>query len=958
MERLVRVMGQNPFGLQVRVVTPPAATLQWEHALLQALGGGSLRLRVETPARLAMSLLAAAGAPLEALSRIQLRALVRIVAERQRTLRAFGDGRAGGEGLPSLLAETLEAAWWQAPRLPEAARRALGSEIFGALRRAQDGVVQMAGEAGLAPEPWLMWRSAEIAARSSWPPESVFWPQAPWRPAEAALQERLRDLGIAPDLGAEEAPLPRSGVTVEVRSAPDMRAEARRAAGRCQELVRMGAMPGDILVGCADFPLQQELVRSDLTEAGFAVDAGPEPAQGQPLVLCLTGFLDMVRGRAREGLLNLAASGVVPGPGPLRDSLLRHLRDGGAATEDVAGWVAGVVAEMDRWPGQAPFEEHRGRLMSLLASGGLPAGLDHPALDRQGAILRSFEDQLDAIALLAGEAPMRRPLALRLMSDALAASRCDYEPKRDAIRVVPLADMQGLEAEHVLLLGLVEGRFPQLGTGSGLLQASRLQHAESLGAPLAEPLRQRRQRGLDEVAAALGAARRSLYASYASLDGQGGVQAAAIRLRMLGEPQPFPSGLFEAAFSALTRQEAGEIVAEAVGRQRDIGGGDALPGALLAAYEEVVGAGPHRSGLDPTRREPRLSPPRGPFAVTALERRAACPFTSFVHDLMRIEPRRRDGFDAAARGALVHQVLRDLPLEAPPAAEQAEMVSALVFQAARTLGVLDPHTPSGRSLGQELAGEVLRTARLVWEEARRSSFRPAGREVAFGQGGQLPPLQVPGRDGGEALVEGRIDRLDRLGGRLRVVDYKVRRRHALSFARVYHGLDLQVGAYALAAEQGGGEVVAMAYWPVRLGQAWVAEEGDDDPDGAWRQQRPQGLFLADPELPAALDREAPDGGSPFHPLRRKKDGELQASPFALAPVRWQALLRRLERRLAALAADAQAGEWAPSPFILGRQTACDGCTLHPACRHVPRRDGFRRLEPVRQEVLDDAPSDL
>ena len=955
--RLARTVGQDPFGAPVRVVTPPAAALQWEREILRRLGGGSLRLRVETPGRLAASLLAAAGQPLGSLSRAQLRAAVRIVTERQGTLQAFGAGAVGREGAPSLLAETLEAAWWQVPRLPETARGALGSGIFDALRAAQDGVVQMAGKAGLAPEPWLLWRAAEIAAQAPWPPGTIFWPLAVWRPAEAALRDRLREAGLVADLPAEEVPAPRPDVTVEVRSAPDMRLEARRAARRCQELVRAGAMPRDILVGCGDFPLQQGLLRSALTEAGLAVDAGPEPVQGEPLVLCLAGLLDMARGRAREGLLSLASSGAVPGPGPLRDSLLRHLRDGGDATEDLRGWLAAIEAELERWPRRAPFEEHRERLSSLLALGGLPERLGDPSLDRQGAILRSLEDQFDAISLLAGDAPVARPLALRLMADAVAASRCDYQPKEDAVRVVPLADMQGLEAEHVLLLGLAEGRFPQLAAGSGILQAAQLQHLESVGTPVAEPLGQRRQRGLGEVAAALGAARRSLYASYAEIDGQGGVQAAAIRLRLLGEPQPFPSDLCETAFSALTRQEAGEIVAQAAGRLRDIGGGDALPRALLAAYEEACGAGPYRSGLEPARVEPKLRPLPGPFAVTALERRAACPFTSFAHDLLHVEPGRRDGFDPAARGALVHQVLRDLPLDAPPAAEQEETVSRLVAGAAQSLGVLPPDTPAGQALGQELAGEVLRTARLVWEEARRSAFRPSGREVAFGSRGQLPPLAVGGREADDLLIEGRIDRLDRLGGRLRVVDYKVRRRHAFSFARVYHGLDLQVGAYALAAAHGGGETVVMAYWPVRLGQAWVVEEGDDDPEAAWRAQRPQGLFLADPALIRDLDREAPDGGSPFHPLRRKKNGDLHASPWALSPGRWQALLRHMERRLKALAAEAQAGDWAPSPFSLGRQTACDGCAMRPACRHVPRRDGFRRLERVTQEVLDNVPAD-
>lgn len=956
--RLVEILGQDPFGASIHVVTPPAAAMQWEREILLALGGGSLRLRVGTPARLATALLTAAGEPRATLSRAGLRPLVRIVAQRQGTLHAFGEGAGDREGAESLLAATLEAAWWRAPRLPGPAAEALGREAFRALAAAQQAVLELAGQAGFAPEPCLLWRAAEIAAEVAWPAGTVFWPEGPLRPAEAALYDRLQGLGILADVPAAEEAAPRQGVTVEVRVVSDLRREARHAAWYCRQLVRQGTRPQDILIGCGDFSMQQGLLRSDLTEAGLTVDSGPEPTQGEPLILCLTGLLSLAYGRSREGLLALAGSGIVPAPGPLRDNLLAHLRDGASETAEVAAFTARIEQEIEGWPRLAGFEQHRDRLRSLLGSVDLEARLGDALLTRQAAIAISLRDQLDAISTLAGDGPLERPLALRLLADGVASVRDDYQPRRDAVRVVPLADMAGLEAEHVLLLGVAEGSFPRLAAGASLLKPSQLQRSEALGVPLTEPLGERRQRGLFEVTAALGAARRSLYASFAEIDGQGGVQAAAIRLRRLGEPQPLAFKTpQDAAFSALTRQEAGEILAEATGRLRDRGGDDGFLAALLAAYEEVCGVGAHCSGLKPTRVEPRLKSLDGPFTVTALERRAACPFVSFAHDLLRVDEAQRSGFDPAARGALVHQVLRALPLAAPPAAEQAAIVGGLVEAAAQALSVLPRDTPAGRSLRQELTGEVLRTARLIWEEGGRTRFRPAGREVAFSGRGDLPSLVIAGQDGKEVLVEGRIDRLDRLGGRLRVVDYKVRRRQPFSFARVFHGLDLQIGAYALAASRGGGEPVAMTYWPVRLGQSWVLAEGDDDPDGRWRQQRPQGLFLADPDLLEDLDREAPDGGSPFHPLRRKKSGDLQLSAWALPHGRWRALLRHVERRLGELVAQAQAGEWAPAPFSLGRETACDGCGLRPACRHVPRRDGFRRLERVTQEVLLDVPAD-
>ncbi len=956
--RLIKRLAGDPFGPPVRLVTAPGATLLWERETLAALGGGSLRLRVQTPARLATEVLAQCGEPAAALSHAQLKALLRVVADRKRALQVLGGTEGARAGAESLLLGTLEAAWWQGPKVPEAAAEVLGAEFCAALQGIQDEIVEWAAEAGLAPEPWLLWRAVEFLDRVAWEPASVFWPEGPLRAPEAALRAELLRRGYLADLAEGPGEGPRPGVTVEVRAAPDVRTEARAAARHCLDLVRDGWRPGDILIGCGDFPLQSVLLRAALEEAGIAVDAGPGDVRGEPIRLCLGGFLDVLRGRRQEGLLAIVGSGIAPAPGPLRDSLLGHLRDGRDPSEEAAAFLAQIDEAAGHWPRQGPFEEHRAALGSLLEAWDLVGRLGISELMRQREILRSFGEQLDAVATVAGPDPLERALALRLLEDALDAARPEYQPRGEAVRVVPVGEMYGLEAGHVLLLGLAEGRFPALASSPTLLRAGEIQRCEQRGAPLQEPLAERRRRSLEAVEAALGAATRGLYLSYAEIDAEGGVQAASIRLRQLGEPQPLtPAAPDEVSRVALSRQEAGELLAQAAGRARDIGADAALPFALLAAHAEACGQGAHLGGLAGSPEEERVQAFSGPFTVTALERRAACPFMAFAHDVVRIEPEQRTGFDPAARGALVHQVLRELPELAPPGAAQHGIVAQLVEQAAEQIGVLPKDSPQGRSLRDELAAEVLRTARLVWEEGRRSGFHPAGREVAFGRRGELPALTVRLDDGREVLIEGRIDRLDRLDGWVRVVDYKVRRRQPFSFARVFNGLDLQIGAYALAAAQGGGRPVAMMYWPVRLGQSWVHDEDDDDSDGVWRQQRPQGLFLSDPGLVEALDREEPDGGSPFHPLRRKKDGGLRDSAWALPDARWQSLLRHVERTLGRLAQQAQEGHWAPAPYALGRQTACDGCGLRPACRHVPGRDGYRRLQKTTQEVLDDGAAD-
>ena len=949
---VVEFLGTAAFGPTLRVVAPPAATLVWERRLLRQLGGGSLRLRVEPPLRLAADLLGpAAPGPL---SGAGLRAAVRIASTRISLPPALlaGEGRDGAE---ALLAETLRQALWQSETLPEAARGALGDEVYAALEALRREVLAVAGLAALAPEPVLVWRAAEQAAAVTWPAGSVLWPWQPSEPALRALQAALAARGVLRGLPPEPPKVPLPQVTLHLQAAADACAEARRAVRRCLELQRAGAGPEDIVIGCADFPRQRGLVREACLDAGLSVDAGPEPVQGEMVGLLVGGLLDLAQGRRRQGLLALGASGLLPLSGPERDGWLREVRDG---LPPGKGSPAALVAQqVAAWPEVAPLGAHRLALEAILRPDAVDRHLRQSGMDRQAEILQAFGDQLGLLEALAGGAGLGRPLALRLLRDALGAAHGEYRPPRGAVRVLPLADLAGVDAPHVLLLGLSEGAFPSLQPARNLLSPALLARAEAAGAPLAESYGERRRRAQRAVEDALGAARQSLYLSYSELGADGQAQGPALLLRRLGEVSPPDvETLAERAGGALSQEEAGEILAEAVGRLRDIGGDVAEAMDLLAAHGAVSGAKAHLEGLHGRPAEGPVPVPFEAVTVTALERRAACPFTSFARDVLAVEPRGPGGFDPLARGLLVHQVLRDLPLPAPPAAERAEVVRSLVQAAADGLGVLSPGTPAGRSLRQELAAEVLRTAELVWEEARRSSFRTAGREVSFGLKGQMPPLALPGTGGETFLVEGRIDRLDRLEGRVRVVDYKVRRRENFSFARVFHGLDLQIGAYALAAARSG-EPVAMAYWPVRLGQSWVRDEADDDADGTLRAQRPSGLFLADPDLLPALDDAAPEGDSPFHPLRLRRDKTLAASRWALAPGRWQALLEHVARRLAQLAAEARAGDWAPRPYRLGRDVACSGCPLHPACRHVPQRDAYRTLAPVTQEVLDDVGSD-
>jgi len=943
-------LGRDPFGPPLHVVLRPAGTLEAERRLLGLVGGGSLRLRVETAPRLAAAALEAAGQSLRPLARRQFVSLVRVAARQGGLLAPFGDAALRHEAAEELLARSVEALLGQAPRLPERAEAVLGRGVYEALRRAQDDVLALAEAQGLLPEPLLYWRAADALAQGSpWPQGCVYWPEDDLEPAQSALRRRLGELGLLLALdGPDEPDGPRTGVELVLRSAAAPEQEARLAARRCLELCAAGASPGDIVIGLGDLQGERDLVRAALAQAGIAVDAGRPDVRGEPFVLSVRAILRLLRADPPGAALDLLDAGLVPPPGPLRDALVAELRDGcpGDAAARFTGRLAAAAAA---WPGAAPLGEHRqllGRLMDDLGAGTV---LEHPELARQAALRDAYVEQSLALEAFLGQRRITRDLAVRLLADALLAVEAEHLPHQGTVRILPILDVGDVEADHVLLLSAAEGTLPATAREGGILTEEQLHACAAAGVPLEESAAAALRRGRRRARSALGAARLSLYASCAQLDAQGRAQMPAFALRRLGEPMapPLPAAPEEVFARALSRREAGELLAEAVSRRRDIGLEDAAARAQLRAWAAVGGEGPELAGLRPPREEPDGPAARGPFSVTSLERRAACPFVSFAHDLVRAGPPERGGFDPPTRGALVHRVLSELPLAAPPQAERAEVVSACVDRAADALGALPADAAGGRALRRGVAAGVLRTAEMIWAEQARSAFRVDGRELGFGTGQALSPLRA-----GEAEVEGRIDRVDVADGRLRVIDYKVRRGQTFSVARVLHGLDLQVGAYALAAAQALGlQPVAMLYWPVRFGQTWEngAEAGDAEDD--WHAQRPKGLYLDDPDLLALLDRAAPDGDSPFHPLRRRRDGQLVRSPWTLPPAAWAELLRRVAALLAELAQDAAQGRWGPSPYRLGRETACQGCRLRAACRFEPQRDGYRTLAAWTKEVL-------
>ncbi|HUT54684.1 MAG TPA: exodeoxyribonuclease V subunit gamma [bacterium] len=214
------------------------------------------------------------------------------------------------------------------------------------------------------------------------------------------------------------------------------------------------------------------------------------------------------------------------------------------------------------------------------------------------------------------------------------------------------------------------------------------------------------------------------------------------------------------------------------------------------------------------------------FSAGQLEDYAKCPFRYFCGRIMRVEAPEKpedEGFDAAARGGLVHDILRRFMEKAEDQKfwplrprERAELLALMekVFQEA--CGEWERGNAAAGSRQWQLDRESLaRELPAMLEslvEAEREGFKPVEFELAFGLGvkrsrgkryNHPEPVALALPRGDSILLCGVIDRLDECAGghrAVRALDYKTGKFPFKKDDELRSGTALQGGLYLIAAQ--------------------------------------------------------------------------------------------------------------------------------------------------------------
>ncbi|MDR0840894.1 MAG: PD-(D/E)XK nuclease family protein [Christensenellaceae bacterium] len=337
-------------------------------------------------------------------------------------------------------------------------------------------------------------------------------------------------------------------------------------------------------------------------------------------------------------------------------------------------------------------------------------------------------------------------------------------------------------------------------------------------------------------------------------------------------------------------------------------------------------------------------------SATRLETYNRCPFRHFVQYGLKAQPRREYKERRADEGAFCHAALDAFweqacalglaGLDEPACERILDGIFPALLHAHNGGVLLD--SARGRAKAARLVRAVKATAWAVVRQAQMGGFCPVRSELRFGEGGQYPALSIVGPNGQSYAVSGRIDRIDtaRIEGEayFRVVDYKSGAA-SFDYARLYHGLQLQLPLYVAAVEAAEHtfRAAGMYYMPV----ANPVTAQDDMPLEARIQKalRLRGLTLLDARV-----LQTTQGSDPSNPVVQGGRASLVERSELNAVVGYAQ--RKAERTLSAILE----GGAATAPAKLRDRLECDACELNSICGFDQSAgDSCRVLQPFSKE---------
>ena len=523
-------------------------------------------------------------------------------------------------------------------------------------------------------------------------------------------------------------------------------------------------------------------------------------------------------------------------------------------------------------------------------------------------------------------------------------------PVLDSVMIGSVSAMRCQQVKHLIVLGVHEGTLPGYCGSSGVLTDQERDALRHMGVTLTGGSMEGLQAEFSEIYGVFCGARNTITVT----SGSGQPSFIYRRLATLSGAEKEPEGVLVsaianpvAAAAYLVRNRAGEV-AQSLG--------------ISAVYNDIHARSQYALGCVQPVNTQALYGQSLRLSASQVDRQAECRFSYFLKYGMRAKERKEATVDPAEFGTYVHAVLEKT------AAKVMELGGFHVVSLDKTmelaLSYADAYAKDRFSqldsqrmvyLFRRNVQELQMVVRELWDELKDSAFEPIDFELGFGDGMQMPPIEITGTNM-QAQLRGFVDRVDawRNGDSqyFRVVDYKTGRKD-FDYCDVFNGIGLQMLLYLFALEQGGESVLGdnripagVQYFPARSPLISASGRLSDTDANAERLKcwKRKGLLLSDTDVIAAME---PEGTPKRLSCKLSKDGELSGD---IADRDQLAMLRAYVFGLLSKMVDEIAsGNIEPNPYTRGSShNACTFCPYKSIC-HADDVQGRRNYKSMNAQ---------
>ncbi len=573
---------------------------------------------------------------------------------------------------------------------------------------------------------------------------------------------------------------------------------------------------------------------------------------------------------------------------------------------------------------------------------------------------------LDQTALVIGKMGITRTRYAELLRLIIQSERIASIPQGLDEVTVGVADRtRPAEPKVVFLLGAAQGEFPLNPSAGGLFSDAERRKMIGLGLPLTGTAARAAVEERFLAYACIAGPSERLYVTYPVADAGGSAKSPSsivseIRAVLPKAPVKSRFSLPQEAFA--NSGEAAFEMAACVWKEdsafsatlKKLFSSRPEYAARMKALERAGARLPQAFG-DPAKARALFEGGKH-LSATQIETYHLCRFQYFCRYGLNVRERRAAELNALEYGSLMHFLLQrlfqNIGAEAVCAMKPEELrrriVGFLDEYVAMMFGGLENRTPRFTYLVGRIADAARVVAGHIARELCQSGFRPVDFELEIG--GAVGPLRIALPGGGEVSVDGKIDRVDLMdrGGKryLRIVDYKTGRKE-FRLSDILYGINMQMLIYLAAlCENGGGRYgdfrpAGVLYAPAN--RPSVSAGRDAPPEAlrvkAERQLRMDGLVLDDPQVIAAMDREAKGRYIPV----ALKGGLPSRRDHVVSPAELKAVLGYLKTLIADMARELRNGEIGAVPLNGDKHSACEWCPYSSVCGHE-RDDPERRMQ--------------